>query len=46
VDIVFDTAAKLDNLDDGDLLFVKVSQSASSGTHGVANLVGADIFCS
>lgn len=46
VDFVFDTAAKLNNLENGDLLVVKLVQTASSGTHGTAYLVNAEIFCS
>lgn len=43
---VFDSAAKLDNLENGDFFALKIAQSASSGTSGTVNILGLNLVCS
>lgn len=41
---VFDTAAKLDNAADGDLLEISITQTAHTGTSGTATPIGLELY--
>jgi hypothetical protein len=44
VDFVFDTSGKLNSLENGDFLMIRLAQSAHTGTDGIAYIMGLELF--